>query len=30
MVRMESLDILVRQVLPQVLPCPRGMVLDAL
>lgn len=30
MVRMESLDILVRQVLPQVLPCPRGMVLDTL
>lgn len=30
MVRMGSLDILVRQVLPQVLPCPRGMVLDAL
>lgn len=28
--RMESLDVLVRQVLPQVLPCPRGMVLDAL
>lgn len=28
--RMESLDVLVRQVLPLVLPCPRGMVLDAL
>ncbi len=30
MERMESLDVLVRQVLPLVLPCPRGMVLDAL
>lgn len=28
--RMESLDALVRQVMPLVLPCPRGMVLDAL
>ena len=28
--RMESLEVLVRQVMPLVLPCPRGMVLDAL
>ena len=28
--RMESLDALVRQVMPLGLPCPRGMVLDAL
>lgn len=30
MERWESLEVLVRQVMPQVLPCPRGMVLDAL
>jgi len=28
--RMESLEVLVRQVMPLVLPCPRSMVLDAL
>ena len=30
MQRMDDLDVLVRHVLPQVLPCPKSMVLDAL
>ena len=30
MQRMNDLDVLVRHVLPQVLPCPKSMVLDAL